>query len=45
MVAGDMVRVRIAWRGAPWAALLRETGERNATGVARSEPEPGPAES
>ena len=38
MVAGDMVRVRIAWRGVPWTVLLRETGERNATGLARSEP-------
>ena len=45
MVPGDMVRVRIVWHGAPWSALLRETGERHATGLARSEPEPGPAES
>ena len=43
MVVGDMVRVRIAWRGAPWSALLRDTGQRNAAGLARSEPAPAPA--
>ena len=38
MVAGDMVRVQIAWHGVPWSTLLRETGQRSATGIARSEP-------